>query len=66
MGAKDHLRLVVQQILDGGHGGHDPLVVRHLHILGEGHIEIDPAQNALSGDLDVFNCFLCHFVFLLF
>ena len=66
MGAKDHLCIVIQQVLDGGHGGHDTLVVRHLHVLGQGHVEIHTAQHALSSDLNVFHCLFCHISFLLF
>ena len=65
VGAKDHLRLMVQQILDGGHSGHDALIVRHLHVLGQGHVEVYPAQDPLTFYLNVFHSLFCHLFFLL-
>ena len=65
VGAKDHLRLMIQQVLDGRHGGHDTLVIRHLHVLGQGDVEIHPAQDPLAFYFDVFHSLFCHMFFLL-
>ena len=54
VGAKDHLGTVVNQITDGGHGGHDPLVGRDDAVLG-GDVEVAAAQHPLAGYVNVFN-----------
>ena len=52
VGAEDDLGVVVNQILDGGHGGDDPLVGGDDAVLG-GNIEVAAAQDPLAGYVDV-------------
>jgi len=54
VGAQDHLRALIYQVLNGGHGSHDPLVGSDLAFLG-GDVEVAAAQNPLAGYFDVFN-----------
>ena len=54
MGAENDLGLMVHQVLDGGHGGHDPLVGSDLTVLG-GDIEVAAAQDPLTGYVDILN-----------
>ena len=52
VGAEDDLCVVVNQILDGGHGGDNPLVGGDDAVLG-GNIEVAAAQDPLAGYVDV-------------
>ncbi len=54
VGAEDDLGVVVDQVLNGGHGGHDPLVGCNDAVLG-GYIEVAAAQNPLAGYVNVLN-----------
>ena len=56
----DNSGIVIQQILDGGQGGTDALVIRDnaAAILGHGDIEVAAEQDLLAGDVDILDCFL--------
>ena len=52
MGAQDDLSAVLDQVVDGGQSGDNPLVTGNFSIFG-GDIEVAAAQNALAGYIDV-------------
>ena len=52
VGAQNDLGIVVYQVLNGRHGGHDALVGSNLAIFG-GNIEVAAAQNALAGYVNI-------------
>ena len=60
VGAGDDGRAVVQQVLDGGQGGPDALVVSDgaAAVLGLGHVEVAPQEDFLAADVDVLDCLL--------
>jgi len=60
MGAGDHRRPLVQQVLDGGQGGPDTLVVRDdaAAVLGHGHVEVTAQQDLPARYLHVLHSFL--------
>lgn len=49
MGAGDHRRPLVQQILDGGQSSADALVIGNdaAAVLSQGHVEVAPQQDLL-------------------
>ena len=55
VGAGDHRRPLVQQVLDGGQGGADALVVGDdaAAVLGHGHVEVAAKKNLLALHVDV-------------
>ena len=55
MGAGDDRRALLQQVLDGGQGGADALVVGDdaAAVLGHGHVEVAAKENLLALHVDV-------------
>ena len=60
VGAGDHRSVLLQQILDGGQGGTDALVVGDdaAAVLGHGHVEVAPQQHLFARHIDVAHCLL--------
>ena len=54
MGTEDHRRAVIHQILDGGNGFPNALIVRNDTVV-ERHVEVAAHQHLFSLDVDVFN-----------
>ena len=56
MAAQDHLATVLDQLLDGGQGGNDAVIVGD-HALLHGNVEIAAHQNALALNVQFLNGF---------
>ena len=60
--AKDDLRLVVKQVLDGGQRTDDALRVRDVALAVKRHVKVAADQHSLTGYVDVLYCLLAEII----